>query len=337
MDALIASLTAHGGFLNVANSSGLADWYDAHSTLVELTGINILLALSLYVTLSCNMLSLANAAFMGIGAYTAALLTMDAQWPFWAVLPAGALAAAAVAVPLGLPILRLRGVFLAIATIGFGEVVRIIALSLPFTGGAAGLPAVPALTTGWDILLALLAISYLLWRVDHSRLGHAFAAIRQDELTAASMGINVGAHKLIAFVLGAFIAGLAGGLSAHLTHLITPGDFGFSRAVDILTYAVVGGTGAFWGSWLGATLLTLLPEALRLLGGFQAAHHLDSFDLRQITAGVITLLVIVFFPAGISGAVGERWRRWRAGPLPEPDDEEIAAPAPAEPALRTAP
>jgi branched-chain amino acid transport system permease protein len=309
--------------------AALADWYGAHSTLINLTGINILLALSLYVTLSCAMLSLANAAFMGIGAYTAALLTIDANWPFWAVLPAGALAAAAVAVPLGLPILRLRGVFLAIATIGFGEVIRIVALSVPLTGGALGIPSIPAKTTWWQIALALLAISYLLWHVERSRLGHAFAAIRQDELVAASLGINVTAHKLIAFVLGAFIAGLAGGLSAHLTHLISPSDFGFSRAVDILVYAVVGGTGAFWGAFPGAALLTLLPEWLRVVAGFQAAHHLGAFDLRQIVTGAITLLVIIFFPSGISGTLILWWRRPRGTAEGSDDDDAPATTPPA--------
>jgi branched-chain amino acid transport system permease protein len=307
--------------------AALAGWYGAHSTLINLTGINILLALSLYVTLSCAMLSLANAAFMGIGAYTAALLTLDANWPFWAVLPAGALAAALVAVPLGLPILRLRGVFLAIATIGFGEVIRIVALSLQVTGGALGIPSIPAKTTWWQIALALLAVSYLLWHVERSRLGHAFAAIRQDELVAASLGINVTAHKMIAFVLGAFIAGLAGGLSAHLTHLIAPADFGFSRAVDILVYAVVGGTGAFWGAFPGAALLTLLPEWLRLLAGFQAAHHLGAFDLRQVATGLITLLVIIYFPGGISGTLIEWRRRGRAGGDLPGDDASAASTA----------
>lgn len=307
------------------------NWYAAHSTLANLVGINILLALSLYVTLSCNMLSLANAAFMGIGAYTAALLTIDAHWPFWAVLPAGALAAALVAVPLGLPILRLHGVFLAIATIGFGEVIRIGALSVKVTGGALGIPSIPAKTAWWHIALALLAISYLLWHVERSRLGHAFAAIRQDELVAATMGINVTAHKMIAFVMGAFIAGLAGGLSAHLTHLISPSDFGFSQAVDILVYAVVGGTGAFWGAWPGAALLTLLPEWLRGLAGLQAAYHLGAFDVRQIVTGAITLLVIVFFPSGISGTLLLGWRRLRARRADQPDDDEPARTAEAGP------
>lgn len=303
-------------------------WYRTHSVLANLTGINILLALSLSIPLSCNLLSLANAAFMGIGAYTAALLTIDANWPFWAVLPAGALAAALVAVPLGLPILRLRGVFLAIATIGFGEVIRILALSLQVTGGALGIPSIPAKTTWWQIALALLAVSYLLWHVERSRLGHAFAAIRQDELVASSLGINVTAHKMIAFVLGAFIAGLAGGLSAHLTHLISPADFGFSRAVDILVYAVVGGTGAFWGALPGAALLTLLPEWLRMLAGFQAVHRLGSFDLRQIVTGLITLLVIIFFPGGISGTLIQ-WRRRRGAGGGLPGDDAPATPAPA--------
>jgi len=304
--------------------AALNEWYGVHSTLLNLMGINILLALSVYVPLSCAVLSLSNAAFMGIGAYTAALLTIDANWPFWAVLPAGGLAAVIVALPLGLPLLRLRGVYVAIMTLGFGEVIGLVALGLPVAGGAAGLQAIPGDTAWWQIGLALLVVAYFLWHVERSRLGHAFAVIRQDELLAASLGINVNVHRLIAFLLGAFIAGLAGGLSAHLTHQIAPADFGLARAVEMLFAAVLGGSGAFWGAFPGAALLTLLPVSLRGLSNMLAAEQLGAFDLGQILTGASILLVIVYFPGGISGTL-IRWQRHRRTGNDQPDDDEPAA------------
>ena len=302
----------------------LNDWYGVHSALLNLMGINILLALSVYVPLSCAVLSLSNAAFMGIGAYTAALLTIDANWPFWAVLPAGGLAAALVALPLGLPVVRLRGVYVAIMTLGFGEVIGLAALGLPVAGGAGGLQAIPGDTVWWQIGLALLVVVYFLRHVERSRLGHAFAAIRQDEVLAASLGINIRAHKLIAFLLGACIAGLAGGLYVHLTHQIAPADFGLDRAVDMLFAAVLGGSGTFWGSVPSAALLTLLPEWLRGLAAVLAAPQLGAFDLHQIVTGVLILLVVVYFPGGISGTLGRR-RGQRPGRNGQPGDDEPAA------------
>src|SRR5207248_7012880 len=143
--------------------------------------------------------------------------------------------------PLGLAVFRLRGVYLAIATIGFGEVVRVTLLATPITGKALGLNGIPPTTEVWHIYLSVAVVAYVLWRVQGSTVGRAWAAIREDELAAASQGIAVRRYKLAAFMVGALVAGWAGGLSAHVTFSIDPNDFAFTKAVQILVFAVVGG------------------------------------------------------------------------------------------------
>lgn len=289
----------------------------------QLLAINILLALSIYLTLACGQLSLANAAFMGIGAYVGAVLTLNVGWPYWLVVPVAILAPMLVAVLIGLPTLRLRGVFLAIGTLGLGEVLRVIIVNVNAAGGAEGISRIPVLTTDWQLLLALAAACYLIWRLRGSRMGYAFEAIREDETAARTMGINTTRYKLIAFVLGAGLAGLAGVLKAHLFRAITPGDYGFVQAVDILTFAVVGGSTSFVGPILGAALLTLLPELLRseLLRGIT---NVQAGWQTQLLNGVILLLVILFLPNGLVSLVTRQWRR----PTPLASEQEAVEAAP---------
>jgi len=267
-----------------------------YQSLFAFIGLNGLLALSVYCTLCCGQLSLANAGFMAIGAYTGALLTQNAHAPYPLALLAGALLPAIVAVPLGLPVLRLRGVFLAIATIGFGEVVRLAFVNWNYTNGALGLVAIPQQTRLWMIWVALAAVLFGLARLRGSRAGYALEAIREDEAAARTMGIASTRYKLSMFVLGAAIAGFAGALEAHLTYMVAPNGYGFSRAVDMLVYAVVGGDAVFYGPVAGAAFLTLLPEALR---GAGRALGLSPGPLRLFLNGAILLAVILFLPNGI--------------------------------------
>jgi branched-chain amino acid transport system permease protein len=265
------------------------NFWAVYSNLVLGLGINALLALSIYLTLSCGMLAMANAAFMGIGAYTAALLTMNYDTPYIVSIAAGMAAPAVVAFLIGKPTLRLSGVYLAMATLAFGEVVRIVVLNTDsITGGALGLNGIPQSTQWWHVLLALVLVLLLLWRLRHSRVGRAFESIKEDETAAGLMGIDVGAHKMTAFVLGAAIAGLAGTLNAHLTFFIGPNEYGFDRGVDILTMAILGGINGLTGPVLGGTILTLLPEVLR---GFQ--------DFRLVVNGLILVLIVLFLPKGL--------------------------------------
>ncbi|MEM5789811.1 MAG: branched-chain amino acid ABC transporter permease [Syntrophobacteraceae bacterium] len=264
-----------------------------YGSLINFIGINSLLALSLYVTLSAGQLSLGNAAFAGIGAYTSGILTMHLNMPFVFALTAGASAAAAAAVLIGWPVLRLRGVFLAMATLAFGEVVRIAVLNLEITGGAQGLVGIPDETSGWLIYLVLAGAAWFLARLRGSRIGWSLASIREDETAAAAMGIDTLYYKTLAFIIGAFIAGIAGALYAHLNFIITPGEFGFSAAVQLLIYNVVGGTRFWFGPVMGAIFLTALPEVLRGTG-------VTAGPLRMGVNGVILLLVILYLPNGLA-------------------------------------
>ena len=280
----------------------LDNFWSVYSNLVLTLGTNSLLALSIYLTLSCGMLAIANAAFMGIGAYASALLTMRYGLPFPLALAAGMTAPALMAFVIGKPTLRLSGVYLAMATLAFGEVVRIALLNAEsITGGALGLNGIPQSTQWWHVALALGLTLALLWRLRRSKVGRAFESIKEDETAAGLMGIDVAAYKMLAFVLGAAIAGLAGTLNAHLTFFIGPGEYGFDRAVDILTMTILGGIGNLTGPVVGAVILTLLPELLR------------SFkDFRLVVNGFILVLIVLFLPKGISDPA--RLREWLGRP-----------------------
>src|SRR5438093_1939168 len=187
----------------------VADFFAAYSTTIAFVGINALLGLSVWVTLYAGQLTLGNAAFMAVGAYTAALLGRHLSVPFPLALAAGALVGAALAAPLGLVVFRLRGVYLAIATLAFGEVVRVILLATPITGRGQGLNGIPPKTELWHIYLSVLVVAYVLWRVQGSTIGRAWAAIREDEIASASQGIAVGLDKLAVFGIGGPISRLA--------------------------------------------------------------------------------------------------------------------------------
>ena len=268
------------------------EWWEGfwatYSTVVLSIGVNAMLALSIYLTLSCGLLSLANAAFMGIGAYAAAMLSMHSGLSFPVALLASAVLPALVALIIGIPTLRLSGVYLAMATLGFGEVVRVIVLNMEITGGPMGLNGIPQKTEFWHVAAFLLATLFLLARLRRSKIGRAFEAIKEDEVAARLMSIDVASYKLLAFTLGAAIAGVAGGLNAHFTFTIGPNNYAFENAVDILTMAVFGGTSNLIGPTLGAAILTLLPEALRQFK-----------DFRLVANGLILVLVILYLPKGI--------------------------------------
>ncbi len=265
----------------------LSSW-QTYNTLVYSIFVHGMLALSIYLTLACGQLSLGNAAFMGIGAYTAALLSLKLNAPFWLALAAGAVLPAGVALAIGVPTLRLSGVYLAMATLGFGEVVRVAFLNMKITGGALGLNGVPPKTELWHLAVIMAALIYFFIKLQNSRFGRALAAINEDETAAAVVGIRTTVYKVGAFTVGAFIAGLAGGLDAHFTYFLSPREFGFEFAVDILTYAILGGTGTFWGPLAGSLVMTIIPELFRFIGPYRLAVN-----------GLILILVVIYLPNGI--------------------------------------
>ncbi len=267
----------------------LESFWATYSTLVLSVGTNVLLALSIYLTLACGLLTVANAAFMGIGAYTAGLLTVHAHVPFFFALLCGSLLPASIALLIGRPTLQLSGVYLAMATLAFGEVVRILILNAEdTTGGALGLNGIPQLTGWFEVALAVFLALYVLLALARSRIGRTMKAICQDETATELMGLDVRAYKLFVFVLGGALAGLAGALNAHFTFFISPNEYGFERAVEILAMGVLGGTGSPWGAVIGGVLITLLPELLRGLG-----HY------RPLINGVVLILIILYSPRGI--------------------------------------
>ena len=286
----------------------LQDFLLTYESTFGYIGLNALLALSVYATLSAGQLALSNAGFMAIGAYAATLLTMERSAPFPLALAAAALAPALVAVPLGLPVLRLRGVFLAIAPIGIGEVVRLGLVNWDRVNGAQGIVAIPQKTKLWMINLAVAAVLFVMGRLRGSKWGFALEAIREDEPAARTLGIATARYKLAMLVLGAAIAGLAGALEAHLTFMVAPNGFAFGRVVDMLVFAVVGGTARYWGPVLGAAFLTLLPELLR-----EAAPlvGIEPGPLRLAVNGVILLAVILYLPNGLV-SLPDRLRERRA-------------------------
>ncbi len=273
----------------------LDDFLWTYQNLVHALGINGLLALSMYVVLAVGQLSLGQAAFMGLGAYSSALMTLKLKLPFLLVLPLSVVAPVAFALAIGVPTLRLSGVYLAIATIGLGEVLRAVYLNVDLLGGALGLSGIPERAETW-MIYGLLALAVLaLWLVGRSRIGRAMEAMREDETAAAVMGVPVRRYKMGALLASAALAGLAGCLSAHVSSFIGPNEYGFEPAVTILSFVLLGGIGTPVAPVLGAWVLTLLPELLR---GFS--------DVRLVLNGVIIVLAVLFLPNGL---LGVRMRR----------------------------
>jgi branched-chain amino acid transport system permease protein len=293
------------------------DWINPYYLLVaSFLLINVLLGVSIYVTLSTGQLSLGNAGFMSIGAYVTAILTTRHGVPMPVGILAGALCAGAAGVLVGIPALRLRGVYLAIATLGFGEVVRVLFINWEtLTGGAVGIAAIPQMgrsilsalrESGFSpetlglrsnqfislaVFLILLAITMLVifvfLRLGSGRVGRAYGAIRMDEQAAGASGIDTTYYKVLAFTQGATLSGFAGALFAHVTSYISPADFTYHRAVEILVFAVFGGSEHLLGPVFGATLLTAIPEVLRPVS-----------DYRNVLYGIVLILVMVFRPQG---------------------------------------
>src|ERR1700682_3622567 len=273
-------------------------FWNSHTLLIAQIGINSIIAASMFVVLYSGQLSLAAPGFMAIGAYTSTLMSLYWHTPLALNIAAGVLFAAVVGVLSGLPVLRLRGVFLAIATIGFIEALRLgVILNVPITGEGLGLsnPKADPLGGGNLILPSFIVIVFVIWRLTKGRLGNAWAAIRQDELAALSQGIHVARYKMVAFVISALMAGYAGALEAHLTFNVDPGEgnFGVTRAVQILTFAVLGGSGFVLGPVVGALIITLLPYIFDAAGPY-----------INIVSGIFLIAVIIFRPQGIVGRGG---------------------------------
>jgi len=274
------------------------------ATQLSLIGLAVVFAFSFYAVLYAGQLSLAQAGFASIGGFTAAALIHDDTRllgfvpPLVSALVIGAVVGAVIAFVLGLPVLRLRGVYLAIATLGFGEVVRIVFINSEWTGRASGL-STPKLVDWWSVWIVVAILVYFFARMTRSRLGRGYAAIREDELAAGALGIDVPRHKMYAVITAGAIAGGYGVLDAFFTRLITPNDFGFEAAIHGLVMAMVGGVLLFVGPLIGGAFITLIPEVQRAL-------DVQAGWIQPFIAGLLMLLVILFLPGGIAGLIPRR-------------------------------
>ncbi|HEY3423739.1 MAG TPA: branched-chain amino acid ABC transporter permease [Negativicutes bacterium] len=283
---LVAPLAFQGGYL---------------MNVLIFVGINTMLAIGLNLLLGfAGQISLGHAAFFGLGAYVSGILTATYGWNAWIVMPLAVLAVGLLAFLIGFPILKLKGHYLAMATLGLGIIIYIIFNeTVELSGGPSGLSGIPNLSIGsfsfdtdiknyyliWSITLATILLGL---NLANSRVGRALRAVHDSEVAARVVGVNARLLKVQIFALSAMISALAGCLYAHTMTFISPASFGFNFSVELLTMVVIGGLGSIYGSFLGAALLTLLPEFLR------AAHDYDI-----IIYGGLLMLMVMFMPGGL--------------------------------------
>ena len=263
-------------------------------------GINMIMGLSMFLPMTVGQLSFGQAGFMSIGAHIAVVLTLYAGVSFPIALLVAGLGSSLVGFLVGVPVLRLRGLLLALVTFAFAQVVEVFFLNFKPTGAAEGIRGIFPYTNVWYVFGFLVLLVLFLARLRRSRMGRAFDAVKLDETAAEAMGIDVTRAKLTAFAAGAFVAGVGGGLYAHHAVFIQYDNFDFKRSVDIAMYMVLGGMDVLYGPLLGAFIITYLSTALQFLA-----------DWRWEVWGSIVILVMIFRPQGILGRDTLSIRRWR--------------------------
>ncbi|HEY5753450.1 MAG TPA: branched-chain amino acid ABC transporter permease [Chthoniobacterales bacterium] len=284
-------------------------------TVITLAGINIILAVSLnLVNGHTGQFSLGHAGFMAVGAYVSSSFSIHAgpallktlggatAWStnvtFLGALLLGGIGAAFVGLLVGFPSLRLRGDYLAIVTLGFGEIIRVVIQNTDAVGGPRGLNLIPPYTNlFWTFGLAVVTI-YVIGSLVDSTYGRGFLAVRDDETAAEAMGINTTKYKVLAFVLGAFFAGIAGGLYAHYITYITPEGFNFMKSVDVVVMVILGGMGSTVGVTVAAILLTILNEFLR-----------EFEQYRMVVFALLLIVMMILRPQGLLGGLRMPRRR----------------------------
>lgn len=297
---------------------GVLDGYTR--SLLVFAGINVIAAYSFYAPFKTGQVSLGQAGFMAIGAYASAILTQKFGVPFAGALLFGGIAAGIIGVAVGFPALRIKGIYLLLLTLGFAEIISVIALSWEYVGGAQGFRNITFNPYTLEYVIGITIVILLFFsRLERSSLGRSMDAIHQDETAAEVMGINVVQTKLLAFGLGAFIAGLAGALYAHHATYMDSTTFNIMLAVEILMFVVVGGGSTFWGPLVGAAVLNAIPEFLRALREwlelipvawtdfypmnriYDVLHNFLDFEnaKRLIAYGLILILMMILRPDGL--------------------------------------
>jgi len=323
-----AALTVLAG-LNLLFEHGFGDFQinAYYARIINLIGINITLAVSLnLINGLAGQFSIGHAGFMAVGGYTATFVTVyygraiaaalggsldsaGGAAPVMIVsLIAGALASAVAGLTVGIPSLRLRGDYLAIVTLGFSEIIRVIILNIPSVGGATGFTdAIPITNFFWIFAVALLTI-VIVRNIATSTFGRVLATIRGDEIAAEAMGVNTTRYKVLAFVISAALAGVAGGLSGQLfANPLNPQNLNFVRSIEIIVMIVIGGIGSISGAVFGATTLTILPEALRTVDQQYPG-------MRMVVYALLLILTMIFRPQGLFGRREFTLPRWRRSP-----------------------
>ena len=258
---------------------------------IVLICINIILAVSLnLITGFTGQFSIGHAGFMAVGAYMSAVMTVKLGLPFVVGILAGALGAAILGFAIGLPTLRLQGDYLAIATLGLGEIIRITILNIPYVGGASGLMGIPRYTTFTWAFFAMIVTVFFIKNFINSSHGRACISIRENEIAAEAMGVDTTKYKVIAFTIGAAFAGVAGGLFSHYFYIAHPASFTFMKSFDILTMVVLGGMGSITGSITAAVLLTFISAAL-------ASYP----EWRMVIYSLLLIILMIYRPQGLFG------------------------------------
>lgn len=247
------------------------------------------MALSFYMPFMTGQISLGQAGFMAIGAYGSAVCTVKWGIPYVPAVFIGGIFAGIVGVLLGLPALRIKGIYLLLLTLGFGEIVRVVFINLEYTGAAAGFPGIPYQEYTLHYAYGMVLISIIFFhRLRSSRMGRAFRAVGSDENAAEIIGVNIISVKLLAFSVGAFIAGIGGGIMAHYREYIEPLMFGVMHSVEFIVFAIFGGIQIFWGPIFGAIVLTFIPEFLRAIQTW-----------RMELYGALLVVMMIIRPQGI--------------------------------------
>jgi branched-chain amino acid transport system permease protein len=283
----------------------LFPWIMTHPYYMHLTNLILIYAIAAtglnIVTGYTGQLSLGHAAFFAIGAYCSGLLGKGLAWPFLGTLAASSVVATVFGALLGLPSLRLRGPYLALATAGFAEIIRIVINNWEsLTQGSRGIAEIPppsffgvAVTSerAWYYLLIFffLICTSATYRILHSHYGRGFVAVRDNEPAASASGLNTFTYKVLAFAMSAFLAGMAGSLYAHYRAYISPDTFTFAESVSLLSMVVVGGKGTLFGPLIGSAALILVPDFLSFLQDFKMVFH-----------GILLVLAMMFLPGGLS-------------------------------------
>ncbi len=288
MIVLIPVLCAFGIIQELISTKTLNNY---HTQILILIGINVILAVSLNLIIGyTGQLALGHAGFMSVGGYTAAMLTLKLHLPFAVVLLGGGLMAALFGLIIGVPALRLKGDYLAITTLGFGEIIRVAIVNIDALGGARGLAGVPKKTNFAIVFFMVFAMIVIVRNMIRSSHGRAMISVREDEIAAEAMGINTTKYKVIAFVMASFFAGIAGGLYGHYFMFLDPKTFDFLKSFDILAFVVFGGMGSLSGCILSTAILTTLPEVLRSIA-----------DYRLVIYALCLILLMLFRPQGLLG------------------------------------